>query len=184
MENLMNLLPQIITASVAISVAIIGWIFSYEMNIFSFKKQFVKEEYYKLKEIYLMINDLYIQFYDYVYEYLNNILNEKDNMRKYKTFEFSYKKMLKIKYIFNIISIEFPNININNEEYSNLSCELEKLFARLENIHDGPNKIENVASTITEINNVINELTVKSNIILSKINSSINNKLKTNKIEK
>ena len=134
LKTLFDYLQLILPVASGIILAIGGWIFAYFTNKSMFKSEMEKEQYYKLKESAVKIASLFFEFKDYCYSFINRIKNIFDSKEKFIENDlntFSYEKMLKLSYIFNLIKIEFPTIEMNENEILNISNNIEKYFFAL-----------------------------------------------------
>jgi hypothetical protein len=178
-DRVINAILNNIPLLCSVLLTSIGWFVSYKIGFSGFKYQFKKEEYYKLKESFLNINNLFFQFFELVHNFINDAINKYSTSAVFTEYElnkFSSDKMLKLTFIFNLISMEFPEISINKKEYLDDTNGIEMFYTKLRNISDKKNA-EEFISSVTEVSNIISQLSAQFNELLIQMNNIIKNKI-------
>jgi len=139
-KSVYDYLQIILPNALALILAVFGWYFVYKSNKSLFKNEVEKEQYYKLKDAAINITNLFFEFNNYCQCFINkikNIFDNKENFNENDLTTFSYEKMLKLRHIFKLIKIDFPEIKINETEIHNTSVNIDKYFYKLKSIDKG-----------------------------------------------
>jgi hypothetical protein len=91
--------------------------------------------------------------------------------------------MLKLDFIFNLISIEFPEVTIDTQAYNKESDNIEEFYTTLRNIKNDPNKDINYVSAMTDICKTLSQLTSQTYALLAQMKDELENKPNEFKIQ-
>jgi hypothetical protein len=175
-KTVFDFLQLMLPMASGIGLAIGGWIFSYKIAKIGFQNEIKREQYNKLRDSFVNINSLFIQLYEYLYTFINNAKNlytKNMDMPEYELDEFSSKKMLKINMIFNLINIDFSEIDTNINEYNTIANNIERFYTKLRNIIGKSDSIETYINEMVEVSKIISQLTKISNELLIKMNNAL-----------
>lgn len=178
-KTVFDFLQLMLPMASGIGLAIGGWIFSYKIAKIGFQNEIKREQYNKLRDSFVNINSLFIQLYEYLYTFINNAKNlytKNMDMPEYELDEFSSKKMLKINMIFNLINIDFSEIDTNINEYNTIANNIERFYTKLRNIIGKSDSIETYINEMVEVSKIISQLTKISNELLIKMNNALKKK--------
>jgi hypothetical protein len=190
-KSVYDYLQLILPIASGLLLAVFGWIFGYLTNKSMFKNEVEKEQYYKLKEAAINITNLIFEFHNYCQCFINKtykIFINKEIFDQNDLASFSSEKMLKLRHIFKLIKIDFPEIKINETEINNISINIEKYFLNLSSINKnsigGKNDQYNEMLIIANgfIIDTIKNLTREIDSIEDEINNILRNNAKKLKI--
>jgi hypothetical protein len=185
-NSILDYLQLILPIASGVILAIGGWIFSYFSNLINFRYEIKRDKNQRLKDTYLNINNLFFQFFEFVYNFINEAMDKYSNDKDFTEYElskFSSDKLLKLTFIFNLITMEFPEIIFDESKYINDSNEIEKYYTILRSIKSKKQIGKYIDSTVN-VSKIISQLSVQSNDLLNKMNNIIKIELKDFKNKK